>query len=214
MQIVTGLNGQLAAAVGAGAPTLSLVNLQGDVMANAATTVSDPGPLATYTYAEFGGAQSGAPDRYGWLGGYQRSSEALGGAVLMGVGVYNPYFSRFDQVDPIVGGSANAYDYCGQSRLTCYDLDGRMPGWLKATIKFAFTGVVTATVYAIIIDFAPEFIPWAKQISTCVAAACAGFLFVGGSFEKRMYAAMGGCVGGWIGASPRTTRLVSAIGQK
>lgn len=33
--------------------------------------------------------------------------------------------SRFLQTDPIPGGSANAYDYCGQDPINVIDLDGR-----------------------------------------------------------------------------------------
>ena len=44
--------------------------------------------------------------------------------VLMGVRLYYPATGRFLQVDPIPGGSANAYDYVSQEPATHYDLGG------------------------------------------------------------------------------------------
>ncbi len=43
----------------------------------------------------------------------------------MGVRLYNPLTGRFLQVDPVVGGNANAYDYCTGDPINCTDLDGR-----------------------------------------------------------------------------------------
>ncbi len=44
--------------------------------------------------------------------------------MLMGARLYNPVTGRFLQVDPVFGGSANAYDYVGQDPLNAGDLDG------------------------------------------------------------------------------------------
>jgi hypothetical protein len=43
----------------------------------------------------------------------------------MGVRLYDPTAGRFLQVDPVPGGSANAYDYVNQDPVNGIDLDGR-----------------------------------------------------------------------------------------
>jgi len=72
-----------------------------------------------------GPADGTSSGRYDWLGGKQRSSDALAGTVLMGVRLYTPALGRFLQTDPVPGGSDNAYDYAGQDPVNTYDLDGR-----------------------------------------------------------------------------------------
>jgi hypothetical protein len=42
----------------------------------------------------------------------------------MGARVYVPQLGRFLQVDPVLGGSANPYDYANQDPVNSYDLDG------------------------------------------------------------------------------------------
>ncbi|MFF3663270.1 RHS repeat-associated core domain-containing protein [Streptomyces olivochromogenes] len=77
--------------------------------------------------------------RYGWLGGKQRSSETVTGATLMGVRLYDPTTGRFLSIDPVPGGSANAYEYCGGDPINRYDLDGRFWGFhLSAGAKLAW----------------------------------------------------------------------------
>jgi RHS repeat-associated protein len=79
---------------------------------------------------EFGNPMPGrASQRYGWLGGKYRSSEALAGVVLMGVRLYNPNTGRFLSVDPVEGGSCNSYDYACADPVNGTDLDGRKWCW-------------------------------------------------------------------------------------
>jgi RHS repeat-associated protein len=127
---VAGLDGDLAAAIThtgtATSARWQLVNLHGDVVSSAAddpalTTPDGPSLDAD----EFGNPHSATTARYGWLGGKQRSTDALAGLVLMGVRLYDPVLGRFLQVDPVPGGSANAYDYANQDPINNFDLDGR-----------------------------------------------------------------------------------------
>jgi RHS repeat-associated protein len=122
---VTGLDGSLTAEVSeSGKVTLNLADLHGDVMA-AVNPASDSAPTATYAYTEFGLQEPGvSATQYGYLGTDEISSNALGGTLLMGERGYNPYIGRFTSVDPVFGGSANAYDYTNQNPVTGTDLTG------------------------------------------------------------------------------------------
>ncbi len=128
---VTGLAGDLAAIVstdptGANSTALQLVNLHGDVVGTVDNTSAATSTTSQYEYTEYGAPRQNntTPSRYGWLGGKQRSSDALGGVVLMGVRLYNPNSGRFLSVDPVAGGSANDYDYTNQDPVNSFDLDG------------------------------------------------------------------------------------------
>lgn len=127
---VSGPEGDLVATTSAsGDVRLQLVNLHGDVAATVDTALVEP---EFFDFDEFGVAASGQADqRYGWLGGKQRSSDALGGIILMGVRLYSPGLGRFLQVDPVAGGNANDYDYCSGDPVNCFDLDGRW-GWKRS----------------------------------------------------------------------------------
>ncbi len=49
----------------------------------------------------------------------------------MGVRLYNPTTGRFLSTDPILGGSANDYDYANQNPITNFDLNGK---WCVAQV--------------------------------------------------------------------------------
>jgi RHS repeat-associated protein len=125
---VPGLDGGLAATqTPTGVVQLQLANIHGDIVATADDTTAATPPNAYSESTEFGVARATASHaRYGWLGAHQRSSEDLGGIVLMGVRLYTSSTGRFLQVDPIPGGSANDYDYCNQDPINTVDLDGTM----------------------------------------------------------------------------------------
>ncbi|WP_327191819.1 DNRLRE domain-containing protein [Streptomyces xinghaiensis] len=126
---VRGVNGDLQATTTAtGDVALQLTNIHGDVAVQfPLDTAKSP---TVFRQDEYGNPVVGsATTRYGWLGGKQRSSETLTGAILMGVRLYDPALGRFLQVDPIPGGNANAYDYTVADPVNKVDLDGKWHKW-------------------------------------------------------------------------------------
>ena len=133
-RFVSGVEGDLAVTTTlAGGRVVQLVDLHGDVVgtlpvADGAAEAPWSG-LECFRADEFGnavdlGSGSALAGRYGWLGAFQRSGEALGGVILMGVRLYQPATGRFMSVDPVAGGSASAYDYCSADPVNCTDLGG------------------------------------------------------------------------------------------
>ncbi|TFV61641.1 UNVERIFIED_ORG: hypothetical protein E4P37_18920 [Bacillus sp. AZ43] len=150
---VDGLDGNLAMETGkTGARVLQLVDLHGDVMTRLpirdGEDTADWTGLAHQTADEFGnptdlttgatvvsdGQSPGKDGRYGWLGGKQRSADALAGVILMGVRLYDPATGRFWSRDPQPGGNSTAYDYCSGDPVNCTDLDGQA-GWFTNLAK-------------------------------------------------------------------------------
>jgi RHS repeat-associated protein len=109
---VKGLDGSTAIIqASTGTPKINIYNTHGD-----ANGTIDLGAYYwnNYTYYnEFGTSRDGSAnaDRYGWLGQYQRDTQALGGVVLMGARLFNPAAGRFLSRDAIRGGNDNAYVY-------------------------------------------------------------------------------------------------------
>ncbi|MGW4466349.1 LamG-like jellyroll fold domain-containing protein [Micromonospora sp. NPDC004704] len=141
---VSGPDGDLAATTSVtGDVRLQLTNLHGDVAATIDPAFTEP---ELFDYDEFGIPMAGQSDqRYGWLGGKQRSGEAMGDVILMGVRLYSPALGRFLQVDPVDGGNATAYDYCAGDPVNCTDLDGKF-GW--GSIKKGLSKVAKVASYA------------------------------------------------------------------
>jgi RHS repeat-associated protein len=106
--------------------TWEITDLRGNVVAS--VNNNDVGIDSVTTADEYGvlddSSQAGT-DRYAWLGGKQRAADNPDGIVLMGVRLYNPVTGRFLSVDPVHGGSANAYDYVTDNPVNSTDTDGR-----------------------------------------------------------------------------------------
>jgi RHS repeat-associated protein len=122
---IVGIGGELAAIQNSSSGTLlQLTNLHGDVVATASPSPSATELASTSEYDEFGNPEKGSPARFGWLGGKQRRTELASGVIQMGVRSYVPAIGRFLTLDPVPGGSANAYDYANQDPVNNFDLTG------------------------------------------------------------------------------------------
>ncbi|MFD8562948.1 DNRLRE domain-containing protein [Streptosporangium canum] len=116
-----------------GQVALQLANLHGDIIATADASTLTTGIDTYFEQTEYGtprAENTTNPVRYGWLGGNQRSADALGGVILMGVRLYNPATGRFLQADPVEGGGDNDYGYPSDP-ISQTDLDGRVWDWVK-----------------------------------------------------------------------------------
>lgn len=103
--------------------------MHGDVVATAALDPEVTELLSTQTFDEFGnptqaGVLEGGSAEYGWLGIRGRRTQLPSGVIQMGVRSYVPALGRFLTPDPVVGGSANAYDYADQDPVNLFDLTG------------------------------------------------------------------------------------------
>ncbi|MFD0733095.1 DNRLRE domain-containing protein [Planotetraspora mira] len=122
---VRDLTGDLMATTSdTGDTVLQLTNVHGDV---AVQYPLDPAKAPiVQSFDENGNPLGGTlPNRYGWLGAKQRSSETLTGDVLMGARLYQPGTARFLSVDPEFDGTAASYGYCNADSVNCTDLSGR-----------------------------------------------------------------------------------------
>lgn len=100
---VHGLDGNLGAITSASGNTvLQLSDIHGDVTVQLPLDTTQASTALAYD--EFGNAEGdAAANRYGWLGGEQRSSETASGSILMGVRLYDQGSGRFLQADPVPG---------------------------------------------------------------------------------------------------------------
>ncbi len=117
-----------------GIAEVQITNLHGDVVATLDNDTTITGVSDYVEATEYGVPRSLSADlgRYEWLGAKRRSSESLGGLVLMGARLYNPKTGRFLSRDPVSGGNDNTYAYPADP-INVFDLDGEwgVPKWAK-----------------------------------------------------------------------------------
>jgi RHS repeat-associated protein len=112
-------------------------NLHGDVVATASLSPTAKEPAAKFEFDEFGNPNLGKAGRFGWLGGKQRRAELPSGVIQMGVRSYVPAIGRFLSVDPVPGGSADAYDYAFADPINHFDLTGEWGNFMKSLRRAA-----------------------------------------------------------------------------
>jgi RHS repeat-associated protein len=120
----------------AGTVSLQLANIHGDIFSTVTTTETNwlAGIVFTGTATWNATDEYGRPDtgitqpigtRYDYLGTAQRQRDTNSGLQLMGQRAYNPTTGRFLQTDPVLGGSANTYDYSNADPVNSSDLTGQ-----------------------------------------------------------------------------------------
>jgi RHS repeat-associated protein len=128
----------MVASTTAGTTTLQLANLHGDTVATMANTTGATG-IDTYTETdEYGNSISTGSQqqqRYGWLGSHLRSTDTVGGIMLMGARLYNPTTGAFTSQDPVYGGNNTAYTY-PQDPVNDLDLDGLFSRHVRIAMRF------------------------------------------------------------------------------
>ncbi|MEX1142665.1 MAG: RHS repeat-associated core domain-containing protein [Thermoleophilaceae bacterium] len=142
---IGGIDGDLAAIHHSQTGTeLQIANLHGDIIATATADPQATAPTAANLADEFGNPTGHSPPRYGWLGAKGRRTELRSGVIQMGVRSYVPAMGRFTSVDPVVGGSANSYDYVAADPINGTDLKGLLHEstycYLKPRRPFRQTG--------------------------------------------------------------------------
>src|SRR4029077_3775169 len=122
---VIGIDGGLAATQSStGSVLLGLTNLHGDIIGAATLNPEAKKPTTTFEFDEFGNPKTSVASKWGWLGGKERRTELPSGVIQMGVRSYVPAVGRFISMDPVAGGSANAYDYGNADPVNGLDLNG------------------------------------------------------------------------------------------
>ncbi|WP_286929927.1 polymorphic toxin-type HINT domain-containing protein [Aeromicrobium sp. UBA7512] len=112
---VEGVDGDLAITASEdGTTELQISNLHEDIVARVDLAAATSGLTGYSESTEYGINREdaiGLGGQYGWLGTKQRSSDSVGGLILMGVRLYNPTTGLFLSRDPVAGGNDNTYTY-------------------------------------------------------------------------------------------------------
>lgn len=103
-----------------------LSDMHGDIVATADDSIEATELLSTQQFDEYGNPKQklGLDLKLGWLGSKMRRTELPSGVIQMGVRSYVPAMGRFLSPDPVLGGSANAYEYAGGDPVNNFDLTG------------------------------------------------------------------------------------------
>jgi RHS repeat-associated protein len=120
---VPGLDGSVAATQqSSGYIGWTISNIRGDMIGEA----GGGGAFNVREIDEFGNVKGGLPASrpYGFHGSKVRETLTDGGMIAMGVRLYVPGTGRFLQTDPVLGGTANPYEYPSDP-VGSADLDGR-----------------------------------------------------------------------------------------
>ncbi len=109
---IPGIGGAIVAIQAKGeTPVLQLRDLHGDIVATASSSETQTKLLSTNDTTEYGVPRTSSPPKFSWLGAGEISTELPTGVIAMGARTYIPQLGRFQQTDPVSGGSANAYAY-------------------------------------------------------------------------------------------------------
>jgi len=217
LEVTFALPGGALLTTRSGGNVWSYPNIHGDLVATASQSGVKQG--STVAYDPYGNVVAGTlPDNsaddfdHGWLGEHQRPLEhepTLQPIVEMGARQYSPLLGRFLEVDPVVGGSCNAYEYVCADPIGGLDLSGTL-----STFDGCFTNICVKIGLAhgqIYIARKPT-----EQIYSAVRAkvserviwgfACAGFV-KGGYLRERQ---AGSCARSFLSVDGD---FVSAVGR-
>lgn len=180
----------------------SIQNFHGDAAIVAGSTgvplssvsLYDPfgGNIASNTFGTNGAPQNASDISMGWAASPVRKQEKLFSLAVMQMGarVYVPSLGRFLQMDPVEGGTPNAYAYV-LDPINYADYSGQwgLPKWVKA--------VAIAVVVAVVV----------VGVVACVASVACGAVVAGAA------ASVGAAVTAAAGAIAATTMAVARVGS-
>ncbi|WP_344126790.1 RHS repeat-associated core domain-containing protein [Luedemannella flava] len=198
---VDGLGGMAAIVATNGTSSIGwqLSNLHSDIVATMENADLVPATVGETT--EYGQPRNNddvGAQRYGWLGEKQRAADTPSGVVLMGVRLYATALGRFLQVDPVFGGSCNAYDYACQDPANKFDLDGRCAHMgLKGFLVLGFKKCVQIAAKAAAPKWARGYIKLSWGIRSLPGVISATYRnFCGKSAAYTV--PVGAATGGWV----------------